>query len=96
MSIGFIGGFVLGLLVGSVLALVAMAKRGADAIELVAQGAGQLRDRAGGLVDQVRHVPPFAGSGRGEINGQTAPAIEREIDEAADADRVIETATGIA
>ena len=56
MSGRFVGGFVLGLLVGAVLATVAMARRGADAIELVAQLPGALRDRAGELVDQVRHL----------------------------------------
>ena len=92
MSLGFIGGFVLGLIVGSTLALVAMAKRGADAIELVAQRADQLRDRAGHLVDQVRHAPAFCGSARDEATAETAPASEREIDEADD--RVIQTTAG--
>ena len=85
MSGGFVGGFILGLVVGAAVAMLAMAKRGADAIELVAQGAGQLRDRAGGLVDQVRQIG-------GEGTGQTAPAIEREVDEATD--RVIHTSAG--
>ena len=87
MSGGFVGGFILGLLVGSALTLLALAKRGADAVEVVAQGAGQLRDRAGDLVDQVRHVRV-----RAEADGQIAPAIEREIDEADD--RVIHMAAG--
>ena len=95
MSIGFVGGFVLGVLVGSVLALVGMAKRGADAIELVNQGVGQLRNRTGSpwgrWVDQVRHVPAFVGADRVEVDGRTSPAIEREIDEAAEADWVIGT-----
>jgi gas vesicle protein len=86
MSGGFVGGFILGLVVGATVALIAMARRGAEAMELFAQGAGQLRDRAGDLVDQVRQV-------RVEGDGQTAPAIEREIDDRAD--RVIQTATGI-
>lgn len=92
MSLGFIGGFVLGLILGSALALVAMAKRGADAMELVAQGAGQVRERAGDLVGQVRHVPTLVGSGRSDASVQAAPAMERDGDEPAD--RVIQTTAG--
>ena len=89
MNGDFVGGFVLGVVVGAAVTLVAVARRGPQALDLVAQGAGQLRDRAGGLVDQVRQV-------RGEANGPVAPVIEREIDEHDEPnDRVIHTAAGM-
>ena len=86
MNGDFVGGFVLGVVVGAAVTLVVVARRGPRALDLVAQGAGQLRERAGGLVDQVRQV-------RSEANGPVAPAIEREIDERDD--RVIHTAAGM-
>ena len=93
MSGGFVGGFVIGVIIGAALVLVAVARRGTAAVDLVAQGVGQVRDRAGGLIDRVRQVPAVVGVGRVEANGQTAPAIEREIDERAD--QVIHTAAGM-
>jgi hypothetical protein len=87
MNGGFVGGFVLGLLVGAGLALVAMARRGAEAIELFAQRADRLRARADNLIGQVR---PAGGS---ESESTTAPQTRPETDDATD--RVLYTAAGM-
>jgi gas vesicle protein len=86
MSGGFVGGFVLGLLVGAGLALVAMARRGAEAIELFAQRADRVRDRADNLIGQVR-------SGASETEESAAGAIEPAGGDATD--RVLYTAAGM-
>jgi hypothetical protein len=86
MSGGFVGGFVLGLLVGAGLALVAMARRGAEAIELFAQRADRLRDRADNLIGQGR-------AGTSEPVASRAPENSPATDEATD--RVLYTAAGM-
>lgn len=53
-SSGFFGGFALGVVVGAVLALVFAPMRGEETREMVAERAGQLKDRATDLVAQVR------------------------------------------
>ena len=79
-SSGFFGGFALGVVVGALLALVFAPMRGGETRELVAERAGQLKDRATDLVAQVRGdggVDPGA--------AEVAPAIEREFDDLAEA-----------
>ncbi|MDP9369155.1 MAG: YtxH domain-containing protein [Chloroflexota bacterium] len=76
-SSGFFGGFGLGLLVGAVLALVFAPQTGEETRGMVAERAVQLKERASDLVSQVR--------GDDESTADVAPAIEREIDDAAGA-----------
>ncbi len=77
-SSGFFGGFALGLVVGAILALVFAPMRGEQTREMVAERAVQLKDKATDLVAQVR------GDDEGAASDDVGPAIEREIDDAAD------------
>ncbi len=77
-SSGFFGGFALGLVVGAILALVFAPMRGEQTREMVAERAVQLKDKATDLVAQVR------GDDEGAASDDVSPAIEREIDDAAD------------
>lgn len=65
---GFIGGFLLGLIVGGILALIFAPKRGDET-------RGMVMDKASDLVHQVRHD---------DQNGQGEAAIEREVGDAVD------------
>ena len=76
-SSGFFGGFLLGVVVGAVLALVFAPFRGEQTRELVVERAVQLKDRATDLVAQVR-------GDDGEASADDGPAIEREIGSAED------------
>ena len=76
---GFFAGFALGLAVGAALALIFAPLKGEEARGLVAERAGQIKDRAADLVAQVRGTPDDSDA------DQVEPAIEREIDDAADA-----------
>jgi gas vesicle protein len=82
-SRGFLGGFVLGVLVGAVIALVFAPRRGDETRELVAGAAGDLKGRATDLVQQVRSDSEGA-SEPGTGNLGDGPAIEREIGDAAE------------
>lgn len=73
-SKGFLGGFLVGILVGAILALVFAPRRGDETREIVAATATDLKDKASGLVSQVRsdselHMEPV----------EDGPAIEREF-----------------
>lgn len=72
---GFIGGFLLGLIVGGILALIFAPKRGDETREMVTERAAQVRGMASDLMHQARHDEP---------NHQDEPAIEREIGDAVD------------
>lgn len=72
---GFIGGFLLGLIVGGMLALIFAPKRGEETRGMVTDRAAQVRGKATDLVHQVRHD---------DQNGQNEAAIEREFGDAVD------------
>ncbi len=76
-SSGFFGGFLLGVVVGAILALVFAPLRGEETREMVAERAVQLKDRATDLVAQVR-------GDDGEAGSEDGPVIEREIGSAED------------
>lgn len=75
-SEGFIGGMLLGIVVGALLALIFAPKSGSETREMVADTASGLKHRAEGLVGQSKN---------GSTNQPTVttlseePAIEREI-----------------
>lgn len=75
-SEGFIGGMLLGIVVGALLALIFAPKSGSETREMVAGTASDLKHRAEGLVGQSKN---------GSTNEPTVttlsdePAIEREI-----------------
>jgi gas vesicle protein len=72
---GFIGGFLLGLVVGGILALIFTPRRGNETRGMVTDRASQVVDKASGLVHQVR---------RDQQDGQGEAAIEREFGDAVD------------
>lgn len=74
---GFFGGFLLGVVVGAILALVFAPFRGEQTRELVAERAVQLKDRATDLVAQVRGE-------ESDVSADDEFAIEREIGAAED------------
>lgn len=76
-SSGFFGGFLLGVVVGAILALVFAPFKGEETREFVAERAVQLKDRATDLVAQVR-------GDEGDPSTDDGPAIEREIGSAED------------
>lgn len=75
-SEGFIGGMLLGIVVGAILALIFAPKSGSETREMVAGTASDLKHRAEGLVSQTKN---------GNTDESAAPtlsdepAIEREI-----------------
>ncbi len=73
-SRGFMGGFVLGVIVGALLALVFAPRRGEETRELVKDKATELVHQVRGEVDEHRN----------DLNDQ-GPAIEREFGDSADA-----------
>lgn len=75
---GFIGGLLLGLIVGGVLALIFAPKRGEETRGMVTDRAQQVKGRATDLMHQARHD---------ETGAQDEPAIEREIGDAVDETR---------
>jgi len=72
---GFIGGFLLGLIVGGILALIFAPKRGDETRGMVTERAAQVKGMATDLVHQARHD---------ESNHQDEPAIVREFGDAVD------------
>jgi hypothetical protein len=74
---GFVGGMLLGILVGAILALIFAPKTGSETREMVAGTATELKHKAEGLVGQSKEGTdePVASSLSDE------PAIEREIGE---------------
>lgn len=54
-SRGFVSGFLLGALVGAVIALIFAPKRGDETRGIVADAAGDIKEKATDLVHQVRH-----------------------------------------
>jgi gas vesicle protein len=75
---GFIGGFLLGILAGAVLALIFTPKRGEETREIVAHTAVDLKDKATELVHQVRSGEENA-DGQGEnVDSATAPGNVEE------------------
>lgn len=72
---GFIGGFLLGLIVGGILALIFAPKRGDEMRGMVTERAAQVTGMASDLMHQARHD---------EAGAQDEPAIEREIGDAVD------------
>lgn len=75
---GFVGGMLLGILVGAILALIFAPKTGSETRELVAGTATELKHKAEGLVGQSKEEgtdEPVASILSDE------PAIEREIGE---------------
>ena len=76
-SSGFFAGFALGVVVGAILALVFAPLKGEQTREFVAERAVQLKDRATDLVAQAR-------GDAAETAPDDEPAIEREVDEAAE------------
>jgi len=82
-SRGFLGGFLFGVVVGALIALIFAPQKGRQTRELVADAAGSLKGRATELVHQAR-------SGDENTTGQSVgdlgsgPAIEREIGDAAE------------
>lgn len=75
---GFIGGFLLGLIVGGILALIFAPKRGEETRDMVADRAAQVKDKASDLVHQVRHD---------DQSGMDSAAIQREVGDAVDQTR---------
>lgn len=73
-SSGFFGGFALGLVVGTILALVFSPWKGQETRERVAEQAVQLKEKATDLVSQVR-------SDAEDQTDTVEAAIEREVDE---------------
>ncbi len=82
-SKGFVGGFLLGVLVGAVIALIFAPQKGQETRGLVIGAAGDLKGKATDLVQQTK-------SGSGGGSSQSAedfgdgPAIEREIGDSAE------------
>lgn len=72
---GFLGGFLLGVIVGGILALVFAPRRGDETRGMVSDRASQAVNKATDLVHQVRHD---------DQNGQSEAAIEREFGDAVD------------
>lgn len=72
---GFVGGLLLGMVVGAILALIFAPKTGSETRELVAETATDLKHRAEDLVGQAKSDAGDAGD---SMLGDE-PAIEREI-----------------
>ena len=73
---GFIGGMLLGIVVGAILALIFAPKTGSETREMVADTATDLKHKAEGLVGQAK--PDDADEAAQQLLGDE-PAIEREI-----------------
>ena len=73
---GFLGGYLLGAVVGMVVALLIAPRRGDETRRMVGTSTGELRERAAGLVHQVRaNDEPAATPPRRDTPSE--PAIER-------------------
>ena len=73
---GFLGGYLLGTVVGMVIALLIAPRRGEETRRVLSASAGELRDRATGLVHQARSdAEPSSAAPRRDVT--TGPAIER-------------------
>lgn len=84
-SRGFLGGFLLGVLVGAVIALVFAPKRGEETREMVADAAGDIKEKASDLVHQVRgDEEPASASSAGAAVKDTAGDLKGNVQEALD------------
>lgn len=76
-SEGFLGGIVLGLIVGAILALVFAPKSGSQTREMVAETASELRHKAEGLMGQGTDQPQDQAPPASTLPDE--PAIERDF-----------------
>jgi gas vesicle protein len=91
-SRGFMGGFLLGAIVGAFLALIFAPKRGNETREIVAGAAGDIKGKATELVHQVRSDEHSAGSPGEAVGDAVDSAKEAAEDTKGDLQKALDDA----